>query len=81
MAVNFGYQPFIGGPKFEGASGLLTPQIVLGARIFWPISFGIQLNGGFNLSRLYASLILAAIIVGLILMLPQRAGQHPGTSD
>ena len=38
-------------------------------------------NGGFNLSRLYASLILAAIIVGLILMLPQRAGQHPGTSD
>jgi len=38
-------------------------------------------NGGFNLSRLYASLILAAIIVSLILMLPQRAGRHPGTSN
>jgi uncharacterized membrane-anchored protein len=38
-------------------------------------------DGGFNLSRLYASLILAALIVALILMLPQRAGQHPGTTD
>jgi uncharacterized membrane-anchored protein len=38
-------------------------------------------NGGFNLSRLYASLILAFIIVALILMLPQRAGQHPRTGN
>jgi uncharacterized membrane-anchored protein len=38
-------------------------------------------NGGFAVSRLYASLLLAAIIIALILMLPQKAGQHPGTSD
>ena len=38
-------------------------------------------SGGFNVSRLYASLLLGAIIIALILMLPQRAGRHPGVSD
>ncbi len=37
-------------------------------------------NGGFNISRLYASLILAAVIVALIALLPQRAGRHPGAA-
>jgi tetratricopeptide (TPR) repeat protein len=60
MALNFGYQPFIGGPKFEGASGLLSPQILLGARILWPLSFGIQINGGFNLSTPKTEFVVAA---------------------
>jgi uncharacterized membrane-anchored protein len=34
--------------------------------------------GGLNLSRPLASLVIAAFIIGCILMLPQRAGQHPG---
>jgi uncharacterized membrane-anchored protein len=38
-------------------------------------------DGGFNVSRLGASLILAAVIIACILMLPQRAGRHSGTSD
>ena len=50
MAINFGYQPFIGGPKMDGATGLISQQILLGARILWPLSFGVQINGGFNLS-------------------------------
>lgn len=33
--------------------------------------------GGLHLSRPLASAVLAAIIVGLILILPQRAGRHP----
>ncbi len=33
--------------------------------------------GGFAISRLYASALLAAIIVGLVVALPQRAGVHP----
>src|SRR4030088_431815 len=37
-------------------------------------------NGGLAFSRFYASAILAAFIVGCILLLPQRAGQHPGES-
>ena len=37
-------------------------------------------NGGLNLSRPLASLILAVIIVGLILILPQRAGRHPSSA-
>lgn len=35
-------------------------------------------SGGLALSRLYASAILAAFIVACILLLPQRAGRHPG---
>jgi uncharacterized membrane-anchored protein len=34
-------------------------------------------DGGLGISRPLASLILAAVIVVLILLLPQRAGQHP----
>jgi tetratricopeptide (TPR) repeat protein len=59
-AFNFGYQPFIGGPKTEGSSGLLTPQILLGARLVWPLSFGIQINGGFNLGNSSTSFVMAA---------------------
>jgi len=36
-------------------------------------------QGGMHLSRLYASLILLAFIVLCILLIPQRAGRHPGT--
>ncbi len=35
-------------------------------------------QGGLNVSRPIASAILAAVIVLLILVLPQRAGRHPG---
>jgi uncharacterized membrane-anchored protein len=35
-------------------------------------------NGGLNLSRPLASAVIAAFIVALIVLLPQRAGQHPG---
>ena len=35
-------------------------------------------NGGLELSRPIASLVLAVVIVVLILILPQRAGRHPG---
>ena len=34
-------------------------------------------HGGLSLSRPIASAVLAAVIVGLILLLPQRAGAHP----
>jgi uncharacterized membrane-anchored protein len=34
-------------------------------------------DGGLAFSRFYASAILAALIVGLIIFVPQRAGQHP----
>ena len=34
-------------------------------------------NGGLAFGRFYASAILAALIVGLIVLLPQRAGKHP----
>lgn len=37
-----------------------------------------QALGGFEISRYVASGILAAVIVALILILPQRAGAHPG---
>jgi uncharacterized membrane-anchored protein len=37
-------------------------------------------NGGLAFSRFYASGILAAIIVACVLLLPQRAGTHPGES-
>jgi uncharacterized membrane-anchored protein len=38
-------------------------------------------QGGLALSRLYASALLLALIVGCILLIPQRAGQHPGESQ
>jgi len=38
-------------------------------------------NGGLDLSRPLASLVLAAIIIGLILVLPQRAGRHPSSAE
>jgi uncharacterized membrane-anchored protein len=38
-------------------------------------------GGGLALSRLTASAVLAVFIVGCILVLPQKAGQHPGESQ
>jgi uncharacterized membrane-anchored protein len=35
-------------------------------------------NGGLAFSRPIASAIITAIIVACILILPQRAGRHPG---
>ncbi len=35
-------------------------------------------HGGFDLSRPMASAVIAAFIVACILLLPQRAGTHPG---
>lgn len=37
-------------------------------------------NGGLAFGRFDASAILAAVIVGLIVLLPQRAGKHPATA-
>lgn len=37
-------------------------------------------HGGLNLSRPIASAVLMIAIVGLIALLPQRAGEHPGTA-
>ena len=34
-------------------------------------------HGGLNLSRPIASAVIAAFIIALIVLLPQRAGQHP----
>ncbi len=38
-------------------------------------------HGGLNLSRPLASAVIAAFIVGCILILPQRAGRHPGAAQ
>jgi len=38
-------------------------------------------NGGLALGRFTASAVLAAIMIGLILFLPQRAGRHPGQQE
>ena len=38
-------------------------------------------DGGFAISRYYASAILAAVIIACIVILPQRAGTHPRASD
>jgi uncharacterized membrane-anchored protein len=35
-------------------------------------------DGGFAVSRFYASAILAVVIIVCILVIPQRAGRHPG---
>jgi uncharacterized membrane-anchored protein len=37
-------------------------------------------NGGLNLSRPLASAVIAAILIALVLILPQRAGKHPGAA-
>jgi uncharacterized membrane-anchored protein len=37
-------------------------------------------NGGLAFGRFYASAILATLIVGLIVFLPQRAGKHPAAA-
>jgi uncharacterized membrane-anchored protein len=57
------------------AAFILTRPLgaALGDLLDKPIS-----NGGFNLSRPLASAILAVVIVGCLLLLPQRAGRHPG---
>ena len=34
-------------------------------------------NGGLNLGRFAASAVLLAVMAGLVLLLPQRAGRHP----
>ncbi len=38
-------------------------------------------HGGFAISRFAASAIIAAIMIALILLLPQRAGVHPGARE
>jgi uncharacterized membrane-anchored protein len=38
-------------------------------------------NGGLALSRFYASAVLAAFMVACILLIPQRAGRHPGEQE
>ncbi|MBV9322024.1 MAG: hypothetical protein JO106_19300, partial [Mycobacterium sp.] len=38
-------------------------------------------QGGLSLSRPLASAVIAAIIVALIVLLPQRAGRHPGVES
>lgn len=38
-------------------------------------------HGGLNFSRPIASAVLAVVIIGLILILPQRAGRHPGEGE
>ncbi|WP_375486176.1 hypothetical protein [uncultured Mycobacterium sp.] len=38
-------------------------------------------QGGLNLSRPLASAVIAALIVALVIVLPQRAGRHPGVDQ
>jgi uncharacterized membrane-anchored protein len=38
-------------------------------------------NGGLAMSRPIASAVLAVVIIGLIVLLPQRPGQHPGQRE
>ena len=37
-------------------------------------------NGGLNLSRPLASAAIAVVLIALVLILPQRAGKHPGAA-
>ena len=37
-------------------------------------------HGGLALSRPLASLVIAAVMVALVLILPQKPGRHPGVS-
>ncbi|MFI5308448.1 MAG: PEGA domain-containing protein, partial [Polyangiales bacterium] len=59
LALNFGYQPWLGA-KTDGSSGLLVPQLVMGARVLWPLSFGVMLTGGFDTGAKGASVVAAA---------------------
>ncbi|MEO5613052.1 MAG: hypothetical protein ABIT68_09985 [Sphingomicrobium sp.] len=38
-------------------------------------------KGGLEFSRPLASVVLAVVIIGLILLLPQRPGRHPGAAE
>jgi uncharacterized membrane-anchored protein len=38
-------------------------------------------DGGLAISRLYASLLIAAVMIVCILVVPQRAGRHPGSAS
>ena len=38
-------------------------------------------DGGLALSRPMASAVIGAFIIACLLILPQRAGQHPATSE
>ena len=38
-------------------------------------------NGGLNLGRFAASAVLLAVMAGLVMFLPQRAGMHPGQQE
>jgi uncharacterized membrane-anchored protein len=38
-------------------------------------------DGGLALSRPLASAVIAAIIIALLVLLPQRAGRHPGQPE
>jgi uncharacterized membrane-anchored protein len=38
-------------------------------------------NGGLNLSRPLASAVIAAVIIVLLIVLPQRPGRHPGGAE
>ena len=38
-------------------------------------------DGGLAISRLYTSLLIAAVMIVCILVFPQRAGRHPGGAD
>jgi uncharacterized membrane-anchored protein len=38
-------------------------------------------HGGLALSRPIASVVLVVVMIGLILILPQRAGMHPGVNQ
>jgi len=58
-ALNFGYHPGIGGPDLEGSSATITGQILLGARIVWPLSFGLAINAGFDLGNEGTTVVLA----------------------
>lgn len=55
LSLHGGYQFWIGGPNpgsgdnIPGSSGAIVPlQLSLGARILWPLSFGVQLNAGMD---------------------------------
>jgi hypothetical protein len=37
-------------------------------------------DGGLEIDRFYASAVLAALMIGCILLFKQNAGQHPGAT-
>jgi uncharacterized membrane-anchored protein len=37
-----------------------------------------QADGGLDLSRISSSAIIAVVIIALIILVPQKAGSHPG---